>query len=171
MLAVALWLFERGASRVCMYPDGQHSKQFDIAAWLGAADFERIEAVGKTKHGGIYRCGDRTLEVRFKPGCGDVVAEVDGEHVCVEAKGGCINSDYAGEVSRLRSRMHEAVGSLFDAPETASRLIAAVPSHPATERLAARMATRCLEAGIEIALVAADGAVSVVQPLEVPTSS
>lgn len=159
MLAVSLWLFERGASRVFIYPDGQHVKQFDIAAWLDRAGFDKVKPIGTTKHGGIYRCGDRALEVRFRPGCGDVVAVVDGEQVCVETKGGCINSAYAGEVSRLRSRMHEAVGSLFDPPETATRLIAAVPSHPATERLAKRMANRCRKAGVEIALVGKDGAV------------
>ena len=163
MLAVALWLFKRGASHVTIHPDGQHLRQFDIAAWLCCANFKKVKAIGKTKHGGVYRRGDHELEVRFTPGCGDVVAEVDGKYVCVEAKGGCINSKYAGLVSCLRSRMHEAVGSLFDSPETATRLIAAVPSHPKTEELAARIAPRCRRAGIEIALVGHDGTVCFVR--------
>ena len=162
MLAVALWLFDCGASQVGIRPDGQHARQFDIAAWLDRAGFEKVQANGKTKHGGVYQQGDHTLEVRFKPGCGDVVAEVGGNNVCVEAKGGCINSNHAGQVSLLRSRMHEAVGSLFDPPETATRLIAAVPMHPVTERLAARIAPRSKRAGIEIALVETNGRVCVV---------
>ena len=162
MLAVAFWLFQSGASRVLIHPDGQHVAQFDIAAWLGYAGFEKVQAIGKTKHGGIYRCGADTLEVCFRPGCGDVVADVGGKNVCVEAKGGCINSNHAGQVSVLRSRMYEAVGSLFDPPESATRLIVAVPSHPVTERLAARMARRCRMGGVEIALVMQDGEVRVV---------
>ena len=162
MLATAMWAFERGASTVDVHPDGMHVKQFDVAGWLERSGFDKIKCEGKTKHGGVYRRGNHTLGVRFRPGFGDVVADVGRERVCVEAKGGCINTKHAGEVSRLRSRMHEAVGSLFDPPEDASRLIAAVPRTPTTERLGQRMAKRCWRAGIEIALVSTDGSVSLV---------
>ena len=34
MLAVAQWMFERGAENVCVHPDGMHARQFDICGWL-----------------------------------------------------------------------------------------------------------------------------------------
>ena len=159
MLAVAFWLFGKGASRVAIHPDGMHAKQFDISAWLGGADFVKCKEIGANAHGGIYGSGSRTLEVSFKPGQGDVVAALDGQSICVETKGGCVNSNHSGQLSQLRSRMYEAVGSLFNPPEGATRLIAAVPAHRETRKLAKRMATRCHKAGIEIALVEQTGKV------------
>lgn len=142
MLAVAWWLFEQGASHVLIYLDGMHVKDFDVASWLQANDFTKVRTIGKTRHGGVYEYGDRTIEARFLPGFGDVVAQLDGEHIVVEAKGGCLNSHHAGLCSKLRRHLYEAVGSLLDAPE-ATRLVAAVPRHPETEKLAKRMAARC----------------------------
>ena len=100
------------------------------------------------------------MGIDFRSGLGDVVAEVEGVRVLVEAKGGCINSRNPGQLSRLRKHVYEAVGSLLDGRE-ADRLIAAVPLHAQTERLAGRMAPRCRRVGIEIALVAPDGEVHV----------
>lgn len=163
MLAVAQWLFQQGARRVSIHPDGMHVKDFDIAGWLRANDFTKISSAGKTRHGDVYRCVEQTVEVRFQPGCGDVVAQLGTDVVVVEAKGGCINSRHSGLKSKLRRHLYEAIGSLLDPPE-ASRLIAAVPRHPETEKLASRMASRCDAAGIEIALVSACGAVLLADP-------
>ena len=149
MLAVARWMFERGAARVCIHPDGMHVKQFDIAAWLRADGFCRSASEGKTPHAGIWVRDGKTLEVRFHPGKGDVVADFNDERIFVEAKGGCINSRYPGILSRLRTSLYEAVGSLFDAPAGVTRLIAAVPLHSETCKLAVKMTERCRAAGIE----------------------
>ena len=158
ILAVTRWLFEQGALHVTIHPDGMHVRDFDVAGWLHANDFSKVSSVGKTRHGGVYECAERTVEVRFQPGLGDVVAQVGTDRVVVEAKGGCLNSRHPGLKSKLRRHLYEAVGSLFDPPK-ANRLIAAVPRHSETEKLASRMAPRCLAAGIEIALVSACGAV------------
>ena len=161
MLAVALWLFFCGAKRVCIYPDGMHTRQFNIASWLEREGFRKRRSEGKTPHAGIWVRDDRTLEVHFRPGKGDVVADLSGERFVVEAKGGCINSRYPGLLSQLRTHLYEAVGSLFDAPPEATHLIAAVPDHFETEKLAHRMADRCRNASLRIALVSGDGALRV----------
>ena len=140
-----------------------HVRDFDVAGWLHANDFNKISSVGKTRHGGVYECVDRNVEVRFQPGYGDVVAQVGTEHVVVEAKGGCLNSRHPGLKSKLLRHLYEAVGSLFDPPE-ATRLIAAVPRHSETEKLASRMAPHCHAAGIEIALVSHSGTVLLANP-------
>ena len=49
---------------------------------------------------------------------------------------------------------------LLDGHDGADSLIAAVPRHAVTERIAGRMARRCRGTGIEIALVSDDGAVA-----------
>lgn len=158
MLAVAQWMFQRGAVRVCIYPDGQHVKQFDIARWLKCQGFRKEEGQGKTK---VWVCDGRTLKVRFESGKGDVVADVDGKRIFVETKGGCINSRHSGRLSQLRERLYEAVGSLFVAPEKTRRLVA-VPRHRVTEKLADRMADRCRKAGIQVMLVSSNGDIELV---------
>ena len=157
MLAVAQWMFGKGAKRVCMYPDGMHAKQFDILGWLKKKGFKRIDKKGKTRDAGTYVCDGQTLNVEFKPGQGDVVAELTDCRVVVETKGGIINTSHPGQKSKLRKHLYEAVGMLLDDQTGADRLVAAVPKHPETERVARRIAGRCRDAGIEIALVSATG--------------
>ena len=89
--------------------------------------------------------------------------EIRGDGIEVEAKGGCINTRHAGQLSKLRKHLYEAVGMLLDSRNDACRLIAAVPRHPETERVAERMAKRCHSAGIEIALVSGDGSIWIVE--------
>ena len=162
MLAVAQWLFKRGAMRVCIHPDGMHTRYFDLAGQLEQAGFRRMKSEGKTTHAGVWVRSDRTLEVHFQPGKGDVVADIGDQNIVVEAKGGCINSRYPGKLSQLRTRTYEAVGSLFNAPKTATCLIAAVPRHAETEKLARGMADRLREAGFLVALVSSTGEIRVV---------
>lgn len=159
MLAIARWMFELGAETVYLHPDGVHAQQFDICHWLGNEGFEKIAAKGKTPEAGTYIRQHQTLYVEFKPGQGDVVADIEGCCVVVEAKGGIINTSYPGKKSELRKHLYEAVGMLLDGPENAGRLIAAVPLHTETEKITQRMVERCRDAGIEIALISGDGAV------------
>ena len=158
MFAISEWLFAQGAATVYIHPDGMHAKFFDIAEWLRNAGFHKVSNKGKAPLAGVYRRRACTIEIDFRSGAGDVVGEVKGDLVFVEAKGGCINSRNPGQLSKLRKHLYEAVGSLLGSPENA-RLIAAVPEHRETRRLAERMAARCHDTGIQVALVSADGAV------------
>ena len=157
MLAVARWMFELGAEEVRVHPDGMHAKQFDICGWLKKEGYEKTAAKGKTREAGTYTRDCQTLIVEFQPGRGDVVADVQGCHVVVETKGGIVNTRHPGQKSKLRNHVYEAVGMLLDRPDNANRLIAAVPRHPETEK----MAGRCLDVGIQIALVSEEGDVQV----------
>ena len=67
----------------------------------------------------------------------------------------------AGLLSYNRSRLSAYM--LLDSRNDADRLIAAVPRHVETERVAQRMAKRCHAAGIEITLVSGDGSVWIVE--------
>ncbi len=151
MLAMARWLFECGAETVHLHPDGMHIKYFDLRNWLQDEGFEKISQEGKTTHGGMYRRGCRTIVVRFDPGQGDVVACVGHIRVLVETKGGILNTRHPGQKSKLRKHLYEAVGMLMGHEE--DRLIAAVPRHSETEKVASKITKRCRDAGIEIALV------------------
>ena len=145
-------MFELGAEEVCVHPDGMHTKQFDICGWLKKEGFEKIAAKGKTREAGTYTHDRQALVVEFQPRRGDVVADVQGCHVVVEAKGGIVNTRHPGQKSKLRKHLYEAVGMLLDGPDNADRLIAAVPRHPETEKIANRMAERCRDAGIKLLL-------------------
>lgn len=162
MVAMAEWLFAQGVGEARMNPDGMHLKHFDLPAFLRSRRFEHVETAGRTKAGGLWLRGNQSLEVYPRPGLGDVVGIVDGRTIEVEAKGGIVNTLHPGQRSKLRRHLCEAVGQLMATPRVEARHIAAVPRHPETEALSRRMAARCLEAGIEIALVAADGMVELV---------
>lgn len=162
MLAMAEWLFSLGATDVAIHPDGMHMKGFDIPLALASAGFLRTSTTGSRGVSGVFRRGDQQLKVHSQPGLGDIVAEVNGVQIEVEAKGGCVNSRHPGQVSRLRKGLHEAVGQLMASPRLETLLIAAVPYHLETAKLASRLAMRCKSASIEIALVHEDGTVALV---------
>jgi len=164
MLAVASWLFRQGARTVCMFPDGMHAKQFAIRGWLETQGFDKTSGWGRTLVAGRYIRGPHTLDVDFRPGCGDVVAIVGACRILVEAKGGILNTTHSGQTSKLRRGLCEAVGMLMNGPRTegADRLIAAVPRHRETEKLAQQMAPPCRDAGIEIALISATGSLQLI---------
>jgi hypothetical protein len=163
MLAMAHWLIGHGATDVEIHPDGMHLKQLDMGEWLSAQGFEKTAQIGATEAGGRYENGGTTVTIDPRPGIGDVVAMIDGKRIEIEAKCGCINSRHPGPLSKLRKHLYEAVGMLLDSRNDADRLIAAVPHHSETERVAKRMAKRCHAAGIEIALVSGDGSVWMVE--------
>ena len=163
MLAMAEWMFGLGATEVKIHPDGMHLKGFDVRGWLETEGFAKTADMGRTPAGGVYKRGEQTVIVDPRPGIGDVVAIIDGARIEIEAKGGCINSRHPGLLSKLRKHLYETVGMLLDSCNDADRLIAAVPRHTETERVAQRMSKRCHAAGIEIALVSGDGSVWIVE--------
>ncbi len=83
-----------GAPTARMPPDDMHAKQFDVGGWLTAQGFEKIAGRGRTTVGGRYTRGSHTLEVGFRSGQGDVVADICGHCVWIETKGrhssGCL---------------------------------------------------------------------------------
>ncbi|MBS0244958.1 MAG: hypothetical protein JSS20_22525 [Proteobacteria bacterium] len=161
MIAYAMHLLRtEGARDVEIHPDGEHGKRFDFAGWLERSGFHRTTAMGRTTYGGIYRgLNGKTIKVEPKSGLGDVVAEVRGQPLIAECKGGIINTRHSGQVSRLSKGLCEAVGLLMAKP-IQGRQIAVVPRTEATLRLAKRLAPRCIIAGIEIALVGSRGEVA-----------
>jgi hypothetical protein len=149
--------------RVELHPDGEHAKQFEIAHWLAARGFARDTTPSKTNFGGTYVCGGKTIVVTSIPGKGDVVAITPEESIIAECKGGIVNTRHAGQQSRLRKGLCEAVGLLMSR-QKGGRQVAIVPNTEMTLRLAKRLAPRAKDAGIDIALVDEYGGVVEVKP-------
>jgi len=158
-VALALLAEPESSGRAEIFPDGEHAKRFPIRQFLIARGFSRVEYLGTTEYGGIYERGAERLTVNPKAvhGRGDVVAEVGGVTVRVECKGGTINSRHAGVQSRLRSGFAELVGQAMAMEDNGDRHVIALPMTDLTRVQAARLSARCFKAGIEIALVDADG--------------
>jgi hypothetical protein len=157
MLAAAEWAFRAGSDHVSIHPDGMHLKAFDLPEWLQQRGFVRETVTGAKNSTGQFRRGDQVLTVYSRPGVGDVIASIGARDFEFEAKGGCINSTHAGQLSKLRKGLHEAIGQLMSSPRSHTELIAVVPAHRETHRLAERLIDRCAKVGIEIALVREDG--------------
>ena len=160
MLAYATHLAETtpSLSLAEIHPDGEHGKRFEIRDWLEKRGFKLVAPSGTTSYGGRYERDGLAVLVSSKPGLGDVEASVDGKKVVAECKGGIVNTRHAGQVSRLRRGLCEAVGLLLARPP-GDRQVAVVPLTPATLALARRMLPRARAAGIAIALVREDGSV------------
>jgi hypothetical protein len=160
MVAYAMHLLRtERTDEVRIHPDGEHGKQFDFFGWLGRRQFSMISSTGTTSYGGTYANGlGQTIVVNPKSGLGDVVAEVGGQIVSAECKGGIINTRHSGQVSRLYKGLCETVGLLMATPSP-GRQVAVVPYTESTFRLATRMAPRCASAGIELALIKSRGEV------------
>ncbi|HKQ44223.1 MAG TPA: hypothetical protein VJS47_02410 [Rhizomicrobium sp.] len=154
MVAYAMHLLRTQPTKlVHIHPDGEHGKQFDFAGWLGRQGFSIVSRTGKTTYGGSYADAEgRMIVVNPKSGQGDVVAEIGGQIISAECKGGIINTRHSGQVSRLYKGLCETVGLLMANPSP-GRQVAVVPYTESTLRLATRLAPRCALAGIEIALV------------------
>jgi hypothetical protein len=87
-----------------------------------------------------------------KWGLGDVVADVDGRSYAAECKGG--GTKHAGQLSRLRKGLFEAVGlSMATELLEGRRQFAVAPKTTTTIALAKKIAARAKAAGVEIALV------------------
>lgn len=164
MIAFAIWLLDAGATTVTVYPDGEHGKRFDPKASLAKHGFDHIRSQGTTSYGGDYVRGQQMVTVIPRSGQGDVVAKAGEKTVVAECKGGVVNSRHAGQVSRLRRGLCEAVGLLMARPRENERHVAVVPAHSTTRALASRMIARTSMVGIEIALVDGQGTVMFVKP-------
>jgi hypothetical protein len=162
MLAYAFHLLDLDSelSLVEIHPDGEHGKRFPIRNWLESKNFRLVKAEGSTPYGGKYSNGKRSIHVSPKSGLGDVVAETDAYRIVAECKGGIVNSKYAGQKSRLRRGLCEAVGLLMSRPSCQEKQFAVVPHTVDTSVLAERMRDRCKLAGIGICLVDENGTVS-----------
>lgn len=167
MLAYGMHLFRTVPDLVTveLHPDGEHAKRFGIAHWLSGQGFILKEGHGATNYCGKYVRDERVIMVSSVPGLGDVVGRTPGLAILAECKGGIVNTKHAGQTSRLRRGLCEAVGLLM-AREKGGRQVAVVPHTEITERLALRLVPRAKDAGIEIALVDEQGCVT-----ELTTSS
>jgi hypothetical protein len=170
MVAFGLYLLENGASEVYLHPDGEHAKRHDLKASLEAHRFHHATTQGSTKYAGLYTRGNQTITIIPKSGLGDVVARINGTTVVAECKGGVVNSRHAGQLSRLRRGLCEAVGLLIARPLNDERHVAVVPATNLCRTLAFRMLPRATAAGIEIALVSGNGEVTFVNNAEVPSA-
>lgn len=149
--------------KVELHPDGEHGKRFGILRWLSAQGFVLKEPQGTTAYCGTYRDRQQTIVVTSTPGKGDVIAQTDDGTIVAECKGGIVNTRHAGQLSRLRRGLCEAVGLLM-AREKGGRQVAVVPKTETTLKLAEKLAPRARDAGIEIALVDERGHVFDVKP-------
>jgi hypothetical protein len=165
MLAYAMHLLESvpGTHTVMLCPDGEHAKRFGIRKWLETHGFRCTKTLGSTAYGGEYTRGHKTIIVSPKSGQGDVVVDVNGSRIVAECKGGIINTRHPGQISRLRKGLCEAVGLLMANAERCQQ-VAVVPFSDVTQRLAERMISRTVAAGIDISLVRADESVHEVHP-------
>jgi len=152
----------RHSLTVKLHPDGKHGKRFDIPHWLSARGFALKESHGTTGYCGTYVRRKQVVVVTSIPGRGDVVAKTHEGTITAECKGGIINTRHAGQASRLRKGLCEAVGLLMASPK-AGRQVAVVPKTETKVRLAQRLAPRAKEAGMEIALVDELGQVSILR--------
>ncbi|HZR85981.1 MAG TPA: hypothetical protein VFB02_04215 [Bradyrhizobium sp.] len=163
MLAYAMHLLETEPVReVRIHPDGQHAIQFDFPGWLAKQGFSRVEE-GGTAFSGTYQDGEgRRIIVHSRPGIGDVVADADGLIIEAECKGGAVETNHRGRLSRLDKGLCEIVGRLMSKPSP-GRQVAVVPKTAVTLRLARKLAPRCAAAGIRIALLGDRGEVEDVE--------
>jgi hypothetical protein len=105
-----------------IHPDGEHGKKFDIRGWLERRGYMLVEPQGSTTYGGRYDNGDRSILVSLKPGQGDVVGQLNNSKIVAECKGGIINTKHAGQKSKLRRGLCEAVGLLMSRERRESKL-------------------------------------------------
>ena len=161
MLAYAEHLLRTlpGVTTVEVHPDGVHGQQFDIEAWLLAHGFSRREKRGRTSYRGTYVRGQQTVVVDPKSGEGDVALKTETVSLLAECKGGIVNSSHAGQTSRLRKGLLEAIGQLLQKPK-GGRQVAVVPCTRVTLRLAKAIACRARDAGIDIVLMGAQGQIT-----------
>ena len=135
---------------------------FDIGRLMAVTGWEPIKEpqAGRNAWTGAYRRGDKTIRVHSRPGEGHVVATVDGRRIIAECtKGPLVHTAGRTEHSLITTALGQAL--LFDVSAN-DIVVAAVPDTPVFRRLAEVWRERPLvrRAGIKVALVARDGAVS-----------
>jgi hypothetical protein len=135
---------------------------FDIGRFMAATGWKQIKEpqVGRNAWTGAYRRSDKTIRVHSRPAEGDVVATVDGRRIVAECKKGpLLRKPGSPEYPLLTTALGQAL--LFEVLAD-DIVVAAVPDTPVFRRLADAWRSRPLVrwAGLRIALVARDGAVS-----------
>jgi hypothetical protein len=170
---VALWLAEfilslpGSGAMASVAIDGASIKvgdavMFDIGRFTAATGWEQIKEpqVGRNAWTGAYQRGDKTIRVHSRPGEGDVVATVAGRRIVAECKKGpLVRKPGSAEYPLLTTALGQALLFHVAADDI---VVAAVPDTPVFRKLAETWRSRPLvrQAGIRIALVARDGAVS-----------
>jgi hypothetical protein len=135
---------------------------FDIGRFMAWTGWEQIREpqFGRGARTGAYRRNDKTIRVHSRPGEGDVVATIDGRRVVAQCKKGPLVRKTGGpEYALLTAALGQAL--LFDVSAD-DIVVTAVPDTLVFRKLAEIWRSRPLvrQAGIRIALVARDGAVS-----------
>jgi len=135
---------------------------FDIGRFMSCTGWEQTKEpqVGRNVWTGAYRRGDKTIRVHSRPGEGDVVSTVNGRRIVAECKKGpLVRKPGSPEYPLLTTALGQAL--LFEVSAN-DFVVAAVPDTPVFRKLAETWRSRPLvrRAGIRIALVARDGAVS-----------
>jgi hypothetical protein len=135
---------------------------FDIGRFMAGTGWEQTKEpqVGRNAWTGVYRRDDKTIRVHSRPGEGDVVATVNGRRIVAECKKGpLVRKLGSPEYPLLTTALGQAL--LFEVSAD-DIVVAAVPDTPVFRKLAETWQRRPLvrRAGIRIALVARDGAVS-----------
>jgi hypothetical protein len=159
MLAYAMHLLRTEPVReVRLHPDGQHARQIDFPDWLLKRGFRRV-AVARTPFAGTFEDADgRQIVIHPQAGLSDVTADANGVIIEAECKGGAIETNHPGRLSRLDKSLCEIIGRLMSKPRR-GRQVAVMPRTKVTLRRAGMLAPRCAAAGIEIALVGERGEV------------
>lgn len=139
-----------------------HAVIFDIGRFMAVLGWEQTKEpqVGRNAWTGTYRRGGKTIRVHSRPGEGDVVATVDGRRIVAECKKGpLVRKPGSPEYPLLTTALGQALLFHVAADDI---VVAAVPDTPVFRMLAESWQSRPLvrRAGIRIALVARDGAVS-----------
>jgi hypothetical protein len=135
---------------------------FDIGRFMAWTGWEQIREpqFGRSGRTGAYRRNDKTIRVHSRPGEGDVVATIDGRRVVAQCRRGpLVRKPGSPEYALLTAALGQAL--LFDVSAD-DIVVTAVPDTPVFRKLAETWQSRPLvrRAGIRIALVARDGAVS-----------
>ena len=135
---------------------------FDIGRFMAATGWQPVKEAqaGRNAWTGAYRRGDKTIRVHSRLGEGGVVATIDGRRIIAKcSKGPLARKPGHSERLLLTTALGEAL--LFDIAAD-DIVAAAVPDTPVLRMLAETLRRRPLvrRAGIRIALVARDGAVS-----------
>jgi len=135
---------------------------FDIGRFMAGIGWEKIREpqFGRSARTGAYRRNDKTIRVHSRPGEGDVVSTIDGRRIVARCKKGpLVRKPGGSECALLTAALGQAL--LFDVSAD-DIVVTAVPDTPVFRKLAETWRSRPLvrRAGIRIALVARDGAVS-----------
>jgi hypothetical protein len=135
---------------------------FDIGRFMAGTGWEQIREpqFGRNARTGAYRRNNKTIRVHSRPGEGDVVATIDGCRIVARCKRGTlVQKPGSPEYALLTAALGRAL--LFDVSAD-DIVVTAVPDTPVFRKLAEIWRSRPLvrRAGIRIALVARDGAVS-----------